>query len=89
MKLTWNFLGERGCKTKNLLWGGVWIFSGTTQCTSNCFHLMLITCSFYFEHLAGTGDMTFKNYMHAYQLAGNVHVAYMCTSCYLSVIGTG
>ena len=22
MKLNWNFLGDRGCKTKILLWGG-------------------------------------------------------------------
>ena len=31
MKLNWNFLGGVGCKTKNLPWGGVWIFSGTTH----------------------------------------------------------
>ena len=29
MKLNWNFLGDRGCKTKKPSMGGVWIFSGT------------------------------------------------------------
>ena len=34
MSLNWNFQrGGGGVQTKkNLLWGGVWIFSGTTHC---------------------------------------------------------
>ena len=31
MKLNWNFLGLRGCKTKNTFHGGVGIFSGLTH----------------------------------------------------------
>ena len=37
MKLNWNFLGggERGegCKTKNLPWGSIWVFSVTAHCS--------------------------------------------------------
>ena len=38
MKLNLNFLGGLGFKTKNLRWGGVWIFSETAQlkCLNFC-----------------------------------------------------
>ena len=32
MKLNWNFLGGVGVQNKKPSVGGVWIFSGTTQC---------------------------------------------------------
>ena len=32
MKLNWNFLGGVGVQNKKPSAGGVWIFSGTTQC---------------------------------------------------------
>ena len=34
--------GVGGCKSKSLLWGGVWIFSGTTQ--SNRYHSIHCIC---------------------------------------------
>ena len=33
LPVNWNFLGGRGSKTKNLPWGGVWIYSGTAHFT--------------------------------------------------------
>ena len=33
MKLNWNFLGGVGVQNKKPSVGGVWIFSGTTQCS--------------------------------------------------------
>ena len=45
MKLNWNFLGGQGVQNKKPSVGGVWIFSGTAQCSEpfNTYFYLLVS----------------------------------------------